>query len=573
MAGEVGCRETERGRHYCMVKSISLKFGRNGPASPMVVETTPVTVFVGPNNSGKSKALSEIKRYCCCGEKNADDVIIDHLQFNACSADEADRRVTQLSFPRRPNEVISPGSILVGGRGERGAINRASLVACLQEPEKDTDCFCRHYLRYKTLMLDGQNRIRLTNKQDACDLQAPAESSLQVLFKENAKREEVRRIVFDAFGLYFVVDPTLLGKLRLRLAHRAPSDEREERGLHEAAVRFHAGALPIENASDGIKAFTGIITEIIAGDPHVLLIDEPEAFLHPSLSYKLGQEIAQASSHSQKRVFVATHSPGFVMGCIQSGTPVNIVRLTYRAGEATARVLPNGDILRLMRNPLLRSTGVLQGLFYESVVVTEGDADRAFYQEINDRLLKHKPEYGIPNCLFVNAQNKQTVQTIVEPLRRLGIPAAGIVDIDIVKDGGEAWSGFLRSAGFPELSCQPLGCQRAAVKAKLESTGKDMKRDGGVQLLEKGDREAANNLFNQLAEYGLFVVRHGELESWLTHLGARGHAPHWLIEIFERMGEYPESSSYVKPKDDDVWSFIRDVRTWLMDCHRKGIPD
>jgi predicted ATP-dependent endonuclease of OLD family len=42
--------------------------------------------------------------------------------------------------------------------------------------------------------------------------------------------------------------------------------------------------------SDGVRAFTGIITEVIAGDPNILLIDEPEAFLHPSLAYKLGKE-------------------------------------------------------------------------------------------------------------------------------------------------------------------------------------------------------------------------------------------------------------------------------------------
>ena len=96
---------------------------------------------------------------------------------------------------------------------------------------------------------------------------------------------------------------------------------------------------------------------------------------------------------------------------------------------------------------------------------------------------------------------------------------------------------------------------------------------GGVQLLEKDDREAANNLFNQLAEYGLFVVRNGELESWLKHLGASGHTPSWLIDIFEKMGEDPESGSYIKPADDDVWTFIQDVRTWLMDSHRKGIPE
>ena len=110
------------------------------------------------------------------------------------------------------------------------------------------------------------------------------------------------------------------------------------------------------------------------------------------------------------------------MGCIQSGAPINIVRLTYRDNIATARLLASKELLALMRNPLLRSTRVLDGLFYEFVVITEADADRAFYQEINERLLRFKPDWGIPNCLFLNAQNKQTVRTVLEPLRSLGIP-------------------------------------------------------------------------------------------------------------------------------------------------------
>lgn len=346
----------------------------------------------------------------------------------------------------------------------------------------------------------------------------------------------------------------------------------EERGIHEEAVRFHAGALPIEQASDGIKAFTGMITETIAGDPAVLLIDEPEAFLHPSLAFKLGDEIARASLGSDKRLFVSTHSPNFVMGCIQSGAPVNIVRLTYRDRTATARVLPNEDILRLMRNPLLRSTGVLSGLFYEFVVVVEADADRAFYQEINERLQRYMPELGIPNCLFINAQNKQTVQTIIRPLRDLGIPAAGIVDIDILKEGGSVWSSFLESAFIPDIERSNLSTARAAVKQRFDQTGKDMKRAGGIQLLAAGDREATTNLLERLAEYGLFVVANGELESWLKSLGATGHGPAWLISVFEKMGEDPTSSAYLKPADADVWTFLGSMKRWLTNPRRKGIP-
>jgi hypothetical protein len=370
----------------------------------------------------------------------------------------------------------------------------------------------------------------------------------------------------------------MIKKLRLKFGKSPgsavvlPNSSMEERGIHEEAVRFHAGALPIEQASDGVKAFTGMITETIAGDPVVLLIDEPEAFLHPSLAFKLGNEIARASLGSDKRLFVSTHSPNFVMGCIQSGAPVNIVRLTYREQIATARVLPNEEILRLMRNPLLRSTGILSGLFYEFVVVTEADADRAFYQEVNERLLRYLPDLGIPNCLFINAQNKQTVQTIIRPLRDLGIPAVGIVDIDILKEGGSVWTSFLESAFIPEIERSSLATARVAVKKRFDQTGKDMKLDDGVQLLVAEDREAATNLFERLAEYGLFAVANGELESWLKQLGATGHGPAWLINVFEKMGEDPASPTYLKPTDSDVWAFLGSVKRWLTNAKRKSIP-
>ena len=245
------------------------------------------------------------------------------------------------------------------------------INALVQNPSQDLGAFCSWFLMHNTLILDGRGRIDLVNDQAAGDLQRPANSSLQVLFRDDTKRREVRRIVFEAFGTHFVIDPTNLGSLRVRLASRAPRDEMEERGLHDDALRFHAAALPISDASDGVKAFAEIVTEVMAGDPSVILIDEPEAFLHPSLATKLALEVSKAALSADKRVFVSTHSPAFVMGCIQSGAPVNIVRLTYRNSVATARVLPSDEILELMRHPLLRSTGVLSGLFYEFVVVTE----------------------------------------------------------------------------------------------------------------------------------------------------------------------------------------------------------
>ncbi|MEH2412559.1 ATP-dependent nuclease [Nostoc sp.] len=535
-----------------MIKTIKLKFGRGSGLPSEEVVTTPITVFVGPNNSGKSKVLSEIHYYCISGQLNITDVILEKIEFDTFSIEAAEEKIKKSTLQPHISEALLPDHIIVGKKGMRHQVPRQNLLNVLQNPNGQVNLFCPWYLSFNTLLLDGKSRISLIGQQSAGDLQQPPQTSFQVLFRDDAKRDEVRRIIYDAFGTYFVIDPTFLGQLRLRLSSLPPKTDMEERGIHNEAVQFHSKAFSVEQASDGVKAFTGIITEIIAGDPAIILIDEPEAFLYPPLAFKLGKEIAISSLGSQKRLFVSTHSPNFVMGCIQSGAPVNIVRLTYRSEVASARVLSNTDILRLMRNPLLRSIGVLGALFYEFVIVTESDADRAFYQEINERLLRYKPELGIPNCLFLNAQNKQTVQIIIKPLRELGIPAVGIVDVDILKDGGQDWTNFLKSGFIPELEYQSLASLRNAVKQKFDATEKNMKRDGGVDILSGSDREAANNLFDKLAEYGLFVVRKGELESWFLQLAAPGHGPSWLINIFEKMGEDPESQYYLKPSGDDV---------------------
>jgi hypothetical protein len=73
------------------------------------------------------------------------------------------------------------------------------------------------------------------------------------------------------------------------------------------------------------------------------------------------------------------------MGCVQGGAQINIIRVTYDYENATARLLTKEKLTPLMRNPLLRSVGVLNALFYNAVIVTEADADRAFYQEVNER--------------------------------------------------------------------------------------------------------------------------------------------------------------------------------------------
>ena len=67
---------------------------------------------------------------------------------------------------------------------------------------------------------------------------------------------------------------------------------------------------------------------ILSADHRVMLIDEPEAFLHPVLARKLGVKLTELASERDANVLASTHSADFLMGCVESGN-VKVVRLTY----------------------------------------------------------------------------------------------------------------------------------------------------------------------------------------------------------------------------------------------------
>jgi len=548
--------------------------GRTPGGQSQNLELTSLTVFVGPNNSGKSLALREIGKFITEPNNHTPRKITGNFKFAALTPEQA--KEVQDKFEREPppNQPSHPENMYLAHRGGAQGIGKQHFLHTLQHPEAQSLQFRQLYLSSYTTTLGGENRIALTNPQQAGSFQTPDPfHALQVLFANDGLREKVRAILYRAFKQYFILDPTHAGQLTIRFSTRSPIDVTEEQGLHKKAREFYAASHPIAESSDGVKAYTGIVTQIIAGEPKIILIDEPEAFLHPPLAYQLGKEIAEIASEGDKNVLVSTHSASFVMGCLQTGPSTDIVRLTYTDGTPTARVLNNKDVLSLTKHPLLRSTGVINALFHEFVIVTESDSDRAFYQEINDRLLKTQPSRGIPNCLFLNAQNKQTTRIITKPLRALGIPTLSIVDIDVLKEGGNVWKDFLDSGYVPELERKSLETSRSLLKKALEDTGKDMKKDGGVDLLAKGDREALNNLFDRLEEYGLFVVRGGEVESWLKHLGATKHGSQWLIDMFDKLGTDLSEPDYVEPAAGDVWDFLERAKTWLMNSKRKGIPE
>ncbi len=557
-----------------MIHSIKLQFGSSLNVEPLEFELAPITVFIGPNNSGKSCVLQEIYNWCRTGApaRSKGNIILAGMEPSAGSAEFCQEWIKSILENVVANKDLPETKILLSNHeNSRSAISREALRATLENPPAHSMNFFRWVVSNSVLILNGTGRIDAVRPQAHTDRQRPPVNYLDVLARDDEKRQTVRRIIQNAFGKHFAIDPTGISELRITLSDEELPGDHVEQTWYGDAVEFHKNAISISETSDGVRAFTGIITQIVAGDPRVIVIDEPEAFLHPSLSFQLGKEVATAAANANKRIFASTHSGEFLKGCIQSGAEINIVRLTYSSGEAAARILPKDKLLRMMRRPLLRSAGMLSGLFYEAVVVTEGDSDRAFYDEVNSRLQSSDVGRGAKNCIFLNAQNKQTVQEIVRPLRELGIPAAGIVDIDILKDGGQNFTNLLRAAGVPEALHLGLGQTRSKILGAFGDKAGRMKQDGGISLLAPEEQRAANDFFDQLEGYGVFTVRYGELESWLSYLQVEAHKADWLIQVFEKMGESPDSPSYVRPSDNDVWAFIDSIGDWIANP-TKGIP-
>jgi hypothetical protein len=469
-----------------MLSKLSLRFGPAPDEPPLEFAPGAMTVFVGPNNSGKSLALREIE------------------------------------FPQ-------------------------------YEPIIVADTFGEHGL---TTRLDGLSRLTLLSRQPSETLHDPTKMLTRLLVNAT-DRERVRATVLDAFGLHFVVDPTSMQWFEPRLSSAAPPAGIEN-SLGATAREFFLAAKPIHEFSDGVRAFAGIVTALLATGFRLVLIDEPEAFLHPPLSRKLGRFVAELAREREGNVIAATHSADFLFGAITSGVPVNIVRLTWDGAVATARLMPSSAIETITRNPFMRTARVLDAVFHRGAVVCEADADRAFYDEINARLMAQGE--GAPDVLFLNANGKDTLARIIGPLRKLGIPAAAIADLDLIEQG--AFSELLHVCNVPPASASALTTLRAQVKKRYEASMQRAKV-AGVAGLTTSARAEAHDLLGQLAAYGIFLVPVGELERWMGDRVAGASKGAWLQRAFDAMRQ---------PESGDVWDFVRAIATWIHDPNRRGMP-
>jgi len=75
-----------------------------------------------------------------------------------------------------------------------------------------------------------------------------------------------------------------------------------------AEYRSALGRLkPLSEQGDGMCSMLGVLIPVVSATYPIVLVDEPEAFLHPPQARILGQSLAVLAQERNLQLFLATH--------------------------------------------------------------------------------------------------------------------------------------------------------------------------------------------------------------------------------------------------------------------------
>ncbi|HEY9864540.1 MAG TPA: AAA family ATPase [Candidatus Obscuribacterales bacterium] len=139
-------------------------------------------------------------------------------------------------------------------------------------------------------------------------------------------------------------------------------------------------ALPLSQCGTGVSQVLAILYVVVtASEPQVIIIDEPQSFLHPSAAKKLIEILKEFPQH---QYFIATYSPQI----ITAADPATIVQLSYIDGETTAKIIDANETTQL--RSLLSELGVsLSDVFgADNILWVEGATEEKCFPWILERL-------------------------------------------------------------------------------------------------------------------------------------------------------------------------------------------
>lgn len=239
--------------------------------------------------------------------------------------------------------------------------------------------------------------------------------------------------VRTAFGVDLIINWVSGQQVGFTLGEEPPRDAQQDRV--SASYAEILSELPrLDEAGDGVRSFVGAILAAYCGAHPVIMIDEPEAFLHPPQSKRLGSALARTAATYNRQVIIATHSAEVLQGVLNSSDRVSVCRITRDGDVNNATVLESARLRELWAKPLLRSSAAIDGLFHRGAVVCEGDSDVRFYEAVLRRLDREGASEGRPDVYFVQGGGKGELATRAGAYKSLDTATVVIADLDLLRN-------------------------------------------------------------------------------------------------------------------------------------------
>lgn len=566
--------EDESTRHkpnfYYSLSRISFSDG-----SSITLNRGEVLVLVGANNAGKSVALREIVQQLDANPPPKDDCLV----VKDVDVDISLDQISLADFRDKLEPVRAGGQVgQIGRMGQHFGRNIFEHWWSL-EPSARKAALRMGLRAMTTHIVNTENRLQVTASTPSIDLSVHQKSHpFHYLYDDITLEDQLSKIFRKAFGTDLMVNRTAGSVVHLHVGDRPyPS---LTYNIDQASRSALNGLPKLNEQGDGMRAFVGCLMWATVINFNLVLIDEPEAFLHPPQARLLGRTLINRK-HANSQLIVSTHSGDLLRGILDTNTSaLRIVRLVRAGTQNRATELKPGDITAILGDSLLKHTNVLDALFHQKTVVCESDSDCLFYSSIVNATNDKSEDTPAPDVLFLQSGGKHRVPAVLRPLRTLGVPIRVVVDFDVLREeyplrsifdilGGnwldiasdwkvvnnaisslksqldknelaKAITDALAKVQGPSVPDATLKQIRESVRSA--SAWSFAKKSGAAFVPAGAASVSYKALDAKLRSHGLFVVPSGELESFCKTVP--GHGPEWVQEVCKRnLAEDSELSS------------------------------
>ncbi len=527
-----------------------------------------INIIVGPNNSGKSRLLKEIRDYLS-GDRIDIKIIADMqctLPKDLCELDEAYNIESKMAQDIHGNWMLK----VYTNKPDSGLDMTASLESYFTRNVNMYSGDWREH--YTNIIKEGnmeeflhwlgtlfyqylgtEERLTICKTQRNYGMDSNSTNYLSS-FRFN---EELLTNLSNKVKMYFKKDiyldsRTLGDRLAFRVGENFEYIRNASTTDEEDANRLFREK-KLDDQGDGLKSFVSTFLSLYHGKSDILLLDEPEAFLHPPLARQIGEMIGEAQSED-KTIFIATHSVIILKGILSKCTDVNVIRITQpQAYTNEIKKLDQTVLNEILQNPLLRVSRVLEGIFCERVIITEAEADELVYQELIEKIF---PESGL---FFAHGQNKQTLSTIAALYQKIGIAYEIITDFDVLRDSSEFYR-FLLLMPLDERERQRIqsyatklreivndsvdtnGLTEENVKEAQEKKRNEVYHKQGIRYFDELYKKQIEDAFEKLSSFHLHILESGELETLLEEFGVNyQEKKKWIVEAINKISELKAS--------------------------------